>query len=377
MSTPAGNRSVLLLYGATHGLVDTACAALVFGLAWSQQFSGNDYLLLVIGYNALAFALQPLFGLIADKVRRPSATAALGTALTGVGVALSANHTVLAVCFAGVGNAIFHVGGGAVALTMMPNRSSAPGLFVAPGALGIAIGAIIGGNGPITAWPFLILLAVAATTVVSVKTQARDTLPQQKPMIVRWPLFIGALLLLSVAIRSLVSFGAAAPWGDHKQVLFLIACAAFSGKALGGIVADRYGWLGTATSALLVSAPLLAFGAHYPAFTLIGMFLFQMTMPVTLAALFMLLPGRPSFAFGLTCLALIAGAAPFFTQVKSSLSSGIVIFPAILAAAGALFIALRMLLPVIEPRTSSLNVTFRENESFNTMDHPEFKLHSL
>jgi len=40
---------------------------------------------------------------------------------------------------------------------------------------------------------------------------------------------------------------------------------------------------------------------------LLSMMLFQMTMPITLAAIATALPGKPAFAFGLTCLALIIG----------------------------------------------------------------------
>jgi hypothetical protein len=43
------------------------------------------------------------------------------------------------------------------------------------------------------------------------------------------------------------------------------------------------------------------------------MFLLNLTMPVTLAAVADTLPGRPAFAFGLTCLALILGAFAAFT----------------------------------------------------------------
>ncbi len=375
-TAPARNQRLLLLYGTAHGLVDTACAALVFGLAWTQQASVDNYLLLVIGYNIFAFALQPLCGMIADSVRNSGVTAAFGIFLTGLGVALGPHDSFLAVCCAGVGNAVFHVGGGAVALTMVPNRSSAPGLFVAPGALGVAIGALIADNGPVPTGLFLCLLPVAAAAIFLVKTRAVDHAPQPKPITVRWPFMIGILLLLSIAVRSLVSFGAAVPWTGEKRILFLIACSAFAGKALGGVIADRYGWLGTATTALLLSAPLLAFGALHPAMILIGMFLFQMTMPVTLAALSMLLPGRPSFAFGLTCLALVAGAAPFFTQAKFSLGSALVLFPAILAAAAALFFALRMILPGTGPK-ASLNVTFKENASFITMDNQGLKLRNF
>jgi len=45
---------------------------------------------------------------------------------------------------------------------------------------------------------------------------------------------------------------------------------------------------------------------------IVGLLLFQMTMPVTLTAVARLMPRYPATAFGATCLALILGALPTF-----------------------------------------------------------------
>ena len=82
------------------------------------------------------------------------------------------------------------------------------------------------------------------------------------------------------------------------------------GKALGGIISDRLGWIETSVGALLISAPLIAFAG--PAGIIAGLFVFQMTMPVTLVAAVKVFPKKPAFAFGLTCLALVGGAIPTF-----------------------------------------------------------------
>jgi hypothetical protein len=46
----------------------------------------------------------------------------------------------------------------------------------------------------------------------------------------------------------------------ETAVLFGVAAAAFAGKAFGGILSDRFGWIKISVGALLISAPLLAFG---------------------------------------------------------------------------------------------------------------------
>jgi hypothetical protein len=62
---------------------------------------------------------------------------------------------------------------------------------------------------------------------------------------------------------------------------------------------------------MLLSASLLAFSGQ-PALAIAGMLTLQMTMPVTLLAVYRALPDEPGFAFGLTTLALLAGALPVF-----------------------------------------------------------------
>ena len=74
-----------------------------------------------------------------------------------------------------------------------------------------------------------------------------------------------------------------------------------------------------------------------------GMFLFQMTMPVTLAALTVVHPHRPAFAFGLACLALLAGVLPAFYRTVQAYYGGLRFLGLILASAATIFVALRML----------------------------------
>jgi len=91
--------------------------------------------------------------------------------------------------------------------------------------------------------------------------------------------------------------------------------------------------------ALLASAPLVSVLVNHPAGAIVGMLLFQMTMAVTLKATHHLMPGRPGLAFGIPCLALVAGAIPgllgyghWFTPWPLVL--GMVVLAAALIAAG-------------------------------------------
>jgi hypothetical protein len=154
------------------------------------------------------------------------------------------------------------------------------------------------------------------------------------------PLLV-ALLLLTIAVRSFVGMSAFHACPKSTALSFSIAGAAFAGKTAGGLLADRFGWARAGVGALLISAPLLAFGSPIPALMVVGMFLFQITMPVTVAALLYVFPRRPAFVFGLSCVALVAGALATFSTSVAAWYSDSLFLGLILASAAGLWIALR------------------------------------
>jgi FSR family fosmidomycin resistance protein-like MFS transporter len=151
----------------------------------------------------------------------------------------------------------------------------------------------------------------AGAPAVAAGARSRPVGAAAEPVPVRG-LLVGvlALLLVSIAIRSLVGLSAARGYPASTWLLAGIPAVAFLGKSLGGLLADRIGWIETVGAALLISAVLLAVPGPGPLPLLAGLLCFQMTMPVTLVAVGRLMPTRPATAFGWTCLALAAGAAP-------------------------------------------------------------------
>jgi len=158
-------------------------------------------------------------------------------------------------------------------------------------------------------------LCLIAQTLTDPATGARPTEPAlaEKPdrahISTSFAFAAGGLLLLTVGVRSLVGSGAAHALPRSVPLTFALALGAFSGKCLGGFVADRLGWIPVSVGALLMSLPFLVIYGDREWAVVIGVMLFQMTMPVTLAAMASLMPRRPATAFGVCCLALVIGAA--------------------------------------------------------------------
>lgn len=115
-----------LILGLAHGVGDGAAGFLLGGLPSRAPI--EQVALLVLLYNALAFGGQPLAGMLADIAGRPRAAATGGLLLLCAALAAS-EASLAATLMAGLGSALFHVGGGALALRATQGRAAGPGLF--------------------------------------------------------------------------------------------------------------------------------------------------------------------------------------------------------------------------------------------------------
>jgi hypothetical protein len=71
----------------------------------------------------------------------------------------------------------------------------------------------------------------------------------------------------------------------------VLTISIFLGKGLGGIIADKFGWMRVAILSLISSAIILPFGSAIPLLGIFGIFLFNITMPITLVSIVNLMPG--------------------------------------------------------------------------------------
>ncbi|OIO45442.1 MAG: hypothetical protein AUJ25_02065 [Parcubacteria group bacterium CG1_02_37_13] len=341
----------LFIYGTAHAVVDGICVAVIFSVFKNQIVGADGIIGLVILYNVLAFGLQAIFGLASDHLRSPRATAFLGCILTGLSAVTFLSFPIAAVILAGLGNALFHIGGGSISLNLTPKKAAAPGIFVAPGVLGLFIGTIIGRNGQFIAWIAILILAILCIAMFVIKKPEMDYLPEEiKESKFNHFEFILLLVLLSIAIRSLVGSVLVFPWKTNIDLLIVLTGAVVLGKGLGGILADKFGWVKIAVGALALSIPFLIFGSNIPFLAIVGMFLFNITMPITLVAISNILPGRPGFAFGLTTLALIIGAMLTYTKLKVFLGTQWFLFAIIIISALSLYFGLQRYLTGYEQK---------------------------
>lgn len=286
-----------------HFLVDFACAFLLFRALRGEATWGE----LLLVYNFCAFAVQMPLGLLADRWDRDGLVAVGGTLLVALAYGLTA-FPWAAVAAAGLGNAAFHVGGGLETLSLSGERAGPLGLFVAPGAVGLLFGTLLGKGGALPFWtaPVLLLLAAAAllwTRLDCPERPAAQAAPGARRAL---PLL---LLLAVVVLRSYVGMTLTFPWKGEGHWALILVLALALGKAAGGYLADCFGFLRTAALSLALSAALLVVPG-VPVCGTAAIFLFNMTMPLTLWAAARLLPETRGFAFGLLTFGLFLGYVP-------------------------------------------------------------------
>ncbi len=308
-----------VLYSLLHFLVDFACAWAMF-----SRFIALDYASILV-YNFCAFALQLPLGTLADLLvprcsRLPAWYVLAGAALVAVGCGCSP-------VLLGLGNALFHVGGGIAVIREDTARGwsgRALGMFVAPGALGLYLGQVLPGVNPLVLGAGLLGLA-GLSCFVQPEPHFVPPNPGKihatPPKIHATPEKISLLCcVLVVILRSYVGMAASFSWKSGSLLALASVLAAVLGKAAGGLLSAQFSPRKTAVFSLLF-ASIFYYFADFPLPGLLAIFCFNMTMPITLYRLYLRCPALPGFSFGLLTFSLFLGFLPIYFGVESPISS--------------------------------------------------------
>ncbi|MBR2717145.1 MAG: hypothetical protein IKD79_05350 [Oscillospiraceae bacterium] len=293
------------IYSLGHFLVDFACAFAMFRHA--AGLPGWPTAVLV--YNFLAFAGQMPVGLLADLWGNGRIFAGAGCFLAAAAFLLPGEPLLLAVT-AGLGNALYHIGGGYDILSFSGKKAGLLGVFVSPGALGLFLGTVLGRGSFSAAVPPILLLACGAAILL--------LCGGMRPGAVAFDLTgtgVAALaaLFLVVCVRSYAGFLFAFPWKKGLWSWAFVLCVVL-GKTAGGFLYDRWGGRSASLASLGLAAALFCVSGN-PVAGCLAVLLFNMSMPVTLRAAADLLPGAKGFSFGLLTFALFLGFLPAYLAI--------------------------------------------------------------
>ncbi|MDE6750736.1 MAG: hypothetical protein K2K21_16990 [Lachnospiraceae bacterium] len=343
------------LYSVWHLLVDGLCAIAMFGKFIPNE---NGYFSILI-YNFCAFALQMPFGVLLDAMNARDEkqkfdfsflTAAIGVICTAVGA--YTNPVIL-----GIGNALFHIGGGVGTIhdrfgaekSKINNRLIVRlGIFVAPGAIGLYLGTLLANavmSDDKMLWTSVGMLLCVIVSWFALRRRGRKTGTNEEYVVeasVAERIYdvadftassdaaiagnrygIAAICLIVVVLRSYIGMSVGFSWKTGIAAGLLAVLALACGKTAGGFLAARYGLYRTAVVSLMLASVCYLFSSIMPV-GLAALFLFNMTMPITLYWVICAFPRMPGFAFGVLTFALFLGFLPKYMEIEIAIGGNVI-----------------------------------------------------
>jgi len=289
-----------LLYTLAHACVDGLSVLTVFQNQFFYDY--QEMFFFVILYNILAFAGQPFAGLILDKTNRKKEVVLFSFILLLEGFLLPLPK-LMKVILVGVGNCLFHTAAGAEILIKAKEKMWPLGVFVSTGAFGVTLGTLYWESATVRTIFLVasILVAVLICFIPQLKILANESKTK-----IKWGFLIACALLFCISIRSFMGFAKTVKF-DIMLYPIIITAFVFAGKAIGGILCDKFG----IKKVILISVPLAALffflGPLNVAFWGLAQLCVNISMPITLFLLYKTVPHRPAFIFGLAASFLLPG----------------------------------------------------------------------
>lgn len=292
----------IFLFSAMHLVTDGLCSYLIFSRLYVEHHTSAIAVFLI--YNLLAFVAQVPLGILIDKYNSPKCflQASVGCILLGY---LLSDLAILAVILIGVGNALFHICGGKYIAVASGNDIGALGIFVSTGAVGLVLGQKFFAYSAVIISFFAVL--IVGTVVLLCAESEKGKIQELQIGAAKNDLFIFLAVISVVVMRSFVGKIAYFTFETVDVTFLIISIATALGKALGGFCVKRFGVNITAIISMLSAAACLSIGNGSVYLYLLGICLFNFSMPITLYYANVLLRGQEGFAFGVLAAALIPG----------------------------------------------------------------------
>lgn len=337
--------SIVGIYSIIHCIIDMSCAMLIAGILTPSMTSTNSLIIAIILYNLFAFAFQLPFGILADKINKNAIFSVIGCLFIIIAYFIS-SFAMFSCIIAGIGNALFHIGGGIDVLNISEKKATLPGIYVATGAIGLYIGSKVTYLGFNRFYIIVVLLTISIIALLWLYKQVKQKykINNEEPKfenISNNKEIVMYCLLITICIRGYLGLILNFEWKSNFVIGLVCITAVVLGKILGGILGDKFGWRKVSTLSLIISAILFIFAFDNSICGVLAILLFNMTMPITLTALSNLFNNNKGMAFGLTTLALFIGAIPVLLGYTNFLFNNISLFITIILSAIILYYGLK------------------------------------
>ncbi|MCF0229091.1 MAG: hypothetical protein HUJ76_05285 [Parasporobacterium sp.] len=303
----------LSVYTVIHFIVDLSCIFYLMGMVYVRLGSSAECVKAAIVYNLLAFGAPMVLGFFVDLIGKNPAASLLGCMILLVNyLAIPSPWT--SVIILGLGNGLFHLGGGRQVLKDSDSKYGPSGIFIAAGAMGVFLGRSMAGNYR-SVYFTIMLIILSLSTALLLYFTIRQWKYSEKSLISRQKtgvrmIIISLMIFAVVVIRSYYGCITVYSWNNTFLTGLIFTLCVAAGKFLGGIAADRIGVMPASVISLGGAAILSLWSPLSPVVGCASILLFNMTMPITLTLIAEQWKEFPGFAFGTLMMALFLGTLP-------------------------------------------------------------------
>ncbi len=304
-------KSMAIVYTMLHFFIDLTTIYLISSVILGPEIGIVHRGAVVIVYNLLAFAGQLPIGILSDIFNKNRMFVVFGCLMAGVAYPVAFVSPWIACVLASISNGAFHIGAGSDILKWSMPKAGLAGLFVSSGALGVWLAYKLKSDIVVIVLPVIAILSAVILFVISKKVKNEENehsisfIKPEKAVLLSIICF-----MMTIVVRSLMGMVMNYSWKSIFAFSLLSVIAVVAGKALGGYISDRFGYIKTAVVSLGLSFVLFVFSFESPLSGIPAILFFNMTMPLTLTAIAKLTGEKYGFAFGLTTFALAIGFVP-------------------------------------------------------------------
>jgi hypothetical protein len=228
---------------------------------------------------------------------------------------------------------------GAISTVITGNGKLFPSaLFVAGGSFGLVTGKLISGMLQTKLIVILALVLMEIIVLLTNKYWLKDDVNYPDYHITKKEVPVTTIIYIATFItfaRSFIGYAIPISWNKTVwQTLFLFMMMG-TGKAFGGYLSDKIGPRTVSLITTIGCIPFLIFGENIMMVSIIGVFLFSMTMSITYGMLLSVIKDNPGLAFGYTTIALFLGITPvFLVSISKQTNIILIVILSLLAMVG-------------------------------------------
>lgn len=287
-------------------------------------------------FDMVAFYPQFLVGIVHEKFPKLNIPA-ISVVIMAAGILLvqydiASPRSMVGMLIVALANAFLH-DCCAIQTTLIGKGKLFPcALFVSGGSFGVVIGQILG---PSTFWRkeylFIVLAVMLVLLLLTNDSWLVEEYEYPKFDLVKRDMPNSYMVIIVAAyfvtfVRSFIGYAIPISWRKELWQSILLFFIMGIGKALGGWLSDKIGARKVGVYSTFLCIPLLIWGQNLMVVSILGIFLFSMTMAITFGMFLSVIPDNPGLAFGLTTLALGNGImVPFITGPIDPMLNAVII----------------------------------------------------